>query len=84
MTCPTGLSNFPSLMDPIKDSSGSITISSIEPEPDQVKIPDLFLSFSARSPRINAHYARVKSESESWIRECVVMRNPKKIRDDCS
>lgn len=56
-------------MDPIKDSSITATVSSVNPELDKVKIPDLFLSFCARSPRVNPHFARVKAESESWIRE---------------
>ena len=32
-----------------------------------VLLPDMFVSFLARKPRINPHYATVKAESEAWM-----------------
>ncbi|KAI0520880.1 isoprenoid synthase domain-containing protein [Xylaria bambusicola] len=32
-----------------------------------VRIPDLFVSFLAEPPRVNAHYKQVKPEAEAWI-----------------
>ena len=46
---------------------------SLDPEDgaDQGKIPvllpDMFVSFLARKPKINPHHVTVKAESETWL-----------------
>ncbi|KAL8829667.1 MAG: hypothetical protein Q9191_001876 [Dirinaria sp. TL-2023a] len=69
MSCQSILSSAPPLPDPLQDSSTKLTITPVDAEPDNVRIPDLFLSFCAQPPRVNPNYARVKAESESWITE---------------
>jgi hypothetical protein len=35
---------------------------------DMVLMPDLFVSWAAKPPRINPHYQKVKNEAEQWFR----------------
>ena len=39
---------------------------------ENVRFPDLFISFQALEPRFHPRYQQVKEESESWIAEYVV------------
>ncbi|KAL9597622.1 MAG: hypothetical protein Q9219_005005 [cf. Caloplaca sp. 3 TL-2023] len=34
---------------------------------NQVKMPDMFVSFLAQEPQLNPNYEKVKEESEAWI-----------------
>ncbi|KAL8729913.1 MAG: hypothetical protein Q9181_004839 [Wetmoreana brouardii] len=34
---------------------------------DQIRMPDMFVSFLAQEPQINPKYEKVKGESEAWI-----------------
>ena len=39
-----------------------------------VLLPDMFVSFMARKPRVNPHYEKVREESEAWINRCALRR----------
>ena len=39
-----------------------------------VLLPDMFVSFMAREPRVNPHYEKVREESEAWINRCAFRR----------
>ena len=36
-----------------------------------VLLPDMFVSFLAQKPRVNPHYATIKTESEAWMERFV-------------
>ena len=43
--------------------------STIKPNPEQrmIRLPDMFVSFCARPPRVNPHCAKIGIESGDWI-----------------
>ena len=61
---------IPTTMAPKKTRPGRQSLD-LEDGADQGKIPvllpDMFVSFLARKPRINPHHVTVKAESEAWL-----------------
>lgn len=48
----------------------------IEQMETTVLLPDLFISFCSRAPKINPFYAEVKAESEAWFAKSEVFPFP--------
>ena len=46
---------------------GSIEQTAEQPDAVQVILPEMFLFFMARSPRVNPYYEVVRRESEEWL-----------------
>ncbi|KAJ0420838.1 pentalenene synthase [Aspergillus carlsbadensis] len=58
-------------------STGEI-LENQEVEPS-VYLPDLFISFCSRAPKLNAYYAEVKADSDDWFAKLCDMRSKKEL-----